>query len=153
MAKRKRLGEGLGEDIGSDLGVDVATDLSRLEAEWVKLPGRSERYKRGTKIISRRQFENLKAKRLGWKSWSEYQRNARTDDWIRFRGIAAFSAGKKPRAYAGLASPFSQRMLKVKRGREDDAGNMYDPDGPLAELLVFLGLRRPDAEWNVGDTP
>jgi hypothetical protein len=149
LAKRKRLGEGLGEDIGTDLG----KDLARLESEWIKLPGRSERYKRGSKVISRRQYENLKAKLVGWRSWSEYQREARTDDWIRFRGIAAFSAGKKPKAYAGLTSDFAQRMLGVKRAREDDASNTYDPDGPLAELLVFLGLRKPDAEWNVGDTP
>lgn len=149
MAKKQRLGEGLGEDIGKDVG----KDLARIESEWVKLPGRSERYKRGAKVISRRQYENLKAKAVGWRSWSEYQREARTDDWIRFRGIAAFSAGKKPKKYSGLTSEFSQRMLGVKRARVEHPDNMYDPDGALAELLVFLGLRKPDAEWNVGDTP
>lgn len=151
MPPRQRIGEGLGEDLYTDL----AKDLSKLESEWVKLPGRSERYKhvRTGKIISRRQYENLKARVLGWWSWSEYQREARSDDWLRFRGIAAFRNDTKPRAYAGMASPFSQRMLGVKRAREEHPDNMYDPDGPLAELLVFLGLRKPDMEWNVGDTP
>jgi hypothetical protein len=149
LAKRRRLGEGLGEDLGKD----IAKDLFRIEAEWIKLPGRSERYKRAGKTISRRQFENLRAKAVGFKNVSEFQRMARTDDFLRFRGIAAFSAGKKPRGFAGLRSPFTQRMLKVKRAREHDSKHLYDPKGPLAELLVWLGLRKPDAEWNVGDTP
>lgn len=149
MAKKKRLGEGLGEDLGKD----VAKDLSLIQSEWIKLPGKSERYKRAGKVISRRQFENLKARAVGFKNVSEFQRMARTDDFLRFRGIAAFRAGRKPRNFAGLTSPFTQRMLKVKRARQSDSGALYDPDGPLAELLVWLGLRKPDAEWNVGDTP
>lgn len=149
MAKRKRLGEGLGEDLGKD----IAQDLGRIESEWIKLPGKSERYKRAGKVISRRQYENLKARAVGFKNVSEFQRMARTDDFIRFRGIAAFSAKRSARRYAGLTSPFTQRMLKVKRSRESERKDLYDPDGPLAELLVWLGLRKPDAEWNVGDTP
>ena len=149
MAARKRLGEGLGEDLGKD----VAKDLGRIESEWIKLPGKAERYKRAGKTISRRQYENLKARAVGFKSVSEFQRMARTDDFLRFRGIAAFNAKRGPRRYAGLTSGFTQRMLKVKRSREGERKDLYDPDGPLADLLVYLGLRKPDAEWNVGDTP
>lgn len=153
LAKRKRIGAEIGEGLGEDVGEDLASILD----DWVKLPGRSERYKnrRTGKIISRRQYENLRAKSLGWGSWSEYQREARSDDWLRWRGIAAFKQGKKPKQL-GMTSEFSSRFLKLKRARNGGvhvAPNLYDPDGPLAEFLVYLGLRQPDNEWIVGETP
>lgn len=141
-----------------DVGKDVGKDLADILAEWEKLPGKKERYrhKRTGKIISRRQYENLKARAIGWGSWSEYQRESRKDDWIRWRGIAAHKAGKKPKAFATMSSEFSQRYLTLKRARNGGtyvAPDLYDPDGPLAEFLVYLGLRKPDAEWIVGETP
>jgi hypothetical protein len=153
LAKRKRIGAGIGAGLGEDVGKDLAAILD----EWEKLPGRKERYrnKRTGKTISRRQYENLKARAVGWSSWSEYQREARHDDWMRFRGIAAHQQKLKPKRL-GMTSEFSQKYLVMKRARNGGihvAPDLYDPDGPLAEFLVYMGLRKPDAEWNVGDTP
>lgn len=149
MAKRKPIGAGIGEGLGEGLAESVA--------DYVKLPGKKERYrnKRTGKTISRRQYENLRAREAGWGSWSEYQREARTDDWLRWRGIAAHEAGVKPKKL-GMRSEFSKKYLKMKVARNGGvhvAPDLYDPDGPLAEFLVYLGLRKPDDEWMVGDTP
>lgn len=149
MAKRKPLGAGIGEGLGED--------LAAILDEWEKLPGKSERYRhrKTGRIISRRQFENLRAQALGWKSWSEFQRESRKDDWYRWRGIAAHKQGVKPKRL-GMASEFAMRYVKLKRARNGGVHidpNLYDPDGPLAEFLVYLGLRKPDDEWMVGETP
>lgn len=153
MAKRKSIGAGIGVGLGENVGKDLAALLD----EWEKLSGKSERYRnrKTGRIISRRQFENLRAKAVGWRSWSEYQRESRKDDWYRWRGIAAHKQGKKPRSL-GMTSEFSANYVKLKRARNGGihvAPDLYDPDGPLAEFLVYLGLRKPDDEWMVGETP
>lgn len=113
------------------------------------------RYKntRTGKSISRRQYENIRARKSGWKSWSEYQRTVKTDDWLKWRGNYARRNDLAYNKAGALDSKFSRMFTKVKRVRERDSSLLYDPDGPLAELLVMIGLRRPDAEYDVGDTP
>lgn len=157
MAKRRKpLGAGIGVGIGTDVGKGLAESLD----DWQRLPGTAQRYKnkRTGKTISRRQYENIRARSVGWRNWSEYQREAATDDWIRWRGIVARRndlSYQNPKV-SGMGSEFSEHYLKLKRARNGghpDLSILYDPDGPLAEWLVYLGLRQPDADWDVGESP
>jgi hypothetical protein len=155
LAKRRK-------PIGAGIGTDVGKGLAESLEDYVRLPGTAQRYKnkRTGKVISRRQYENLRARSLGWDSWSEYQREAKKPDWIRWVGIEArregLSATKKGNFYYpqfGMASRFAQNYIPLKRARDRDSSILYDPEGPLADWLVYLGLRQPDADWDVGETP
>lgn len=121
-----------------------------------RVPGRSERYIpppnwRGKKAkdgtISRRQYENYRLKMEGWKTWSEYQRDADTDDYRRWKGEFAAKHVGTELTSVGPHSEFAAYWLEAKR-----SGWSKDADGPFADLLVLTGHREPEWEWDVGDT-
>lgn len=120
-----------------------------------RIPGRSERYRppadwtgptapNGT--ISRRQYENYRLKLEGWRSWSEYQSDARTDDYLRWKGEFA-EKRKGELSWRGPHSDFAAAWLEAKRSNWS-----RDPNGPFADLLVLTGHRDVEWEWDVGDT-
>lgn len=114
---------------------------------YTRLPGKANRYQAPSgETISRRQYENLRFQKEGWKSWSEYQRTAKTKEYRRFVGNAKDeNIERNPKA---PGSEFNQRYLAAR-----DSGWSKDPDGDFADFLVWLGVRRPDATHDVGDTP
>lgn len=136
---------------------------------WRRAPGtgRRERYiNPAGEEVSRRQYENARAQSAGWRNWSDYQRARKSDDYLRWIGRTSGEAGVSPSQLAGPESEFSQNYLTVSMLRQRQAGliegepdwevaerRLTDPDGPLAQLLVDAGLRPPDADYDVGQTP
>lgn len=135
--------------------------------DWKRVRGSAERYRpppgriselrnagkvRADGTVSRRTYENERAKRAGWRNWSDYQRTRKSDDYNRLLnvGIANRGLGRKD---IGVESGFSKLLLGVRRARRDNSADLFDPDGPLADLLVYVGLRQPDDYWFVGETP
>lgn len=121
---------------------------------YSRLPGKSERYRtpKGT-VISRRQYENVKHRRAGWRSWSEAQRTAKRDPmYNRMRAEAMVEHGLSKRQ-TGLGSEFQERYLKAKQVGFDETDEGRDPEGAFADLLSYVGLRDPEDHWDVGDTP
>lgn len=119
----------------------------------------------GGKIISRREYDNKRLKKLGWNNRSEAEKfrtsrfytqkrarleaNGRVPDEVSiFTEFAAFVRdidwGLVDRLYADVDA-------MRKAGIPEDVIN--DPNGVLAEALVLEGARLPDWEWAVGDTP
>lgn len=134
---------------------------------WKRSPGKAERYTpppaererlraagrlRSDGTVSRRQYENYRAQKAGWRSWSDYQRERKSDDYNRLLNIGVENRGLTRRDI-GVESEFSKLVVDVRRARADNAADLYDPDGPLADLLVYVGLRQLDDHWDVGDTP
>lgn len=121
---------------------------------WKRLGGSAERYRNPSgEVVSRRQYENERARRAGWRNWSDYQRERKSDDYNRWLNIAIDKQGLT-RKDIGMASDFSRQYLSVQLARrtgDDDA--LRDPEGTLANFLVYLGLRQPGDWWDVGDTP
>lgn len=116
---------------------------------YKRIPGKASRYRTPDGgEISRRQYENIRFRKAGWGSWSEYQRTAKTKEYRRFVTAAADEKGVSPRTLKNPESDFNQLYLEAKR---DDWKN--DPEGPFADFLVFIGVRAPDADYNVGETP
>lgn len=122
---------------------------------WTKLGGSAQRYRTPEgREVSRRQYENVRAQQAGWKNWSQYQRTRRKDDnylkwWGRAKGAGTVPMNQK----ASPVSEFSKKYLAVQKARAGNDPDLYDPDGPLADLLIYTGDREPDWEWDVGDTP
>lgn len=117
-----------------------------------RVPGRAERYTTpGGGTISRRQYENQLARSAGWSSWSEYQRVARTQDYRRNLRIMSEERDITPRQAAGATSEFSHAYAEFRQAGAYKGSKA--PTGAWAQLQVTQGLRQPDANWDIGDTP
>jgi len=102
--------------------------------------------------ISRRKYEDIRLRQFGWDSWADYQKAKKNDDeWLRDVGTLASEQGKK-RSDFGPTSEYAQKWLVMRNARRDGGDDLYDPDGPLADYLVYTGKRQPDDWWTVGDT-
>lgn len=116
---------------------------------WTALGGSSRRFLNPAgQEVSRRQYENARAAASGWQSWSQYQRVRNTDDFARWAGIA-----KEKGDRVGPDSDLATKYAAVEKARDEGASDLYDPDGPLADLLTYLDLRAEGDWWDVGDTP
>lgn len=121
---------------------------------WKRLGGSAERYRNPEgREVSRRQYENARARAAGWGSWSDYQRHRKSDDYNRWLNVAIDNRGLTRRDI-GVESDFSRQYLGVRQARRDnDEDALRNPNGVLADYLVYLGLRSEDDWWDVGDTP
>lgn len=129
--------------------IPVLPGFSRIKGDSAR------RYKDPSgQTISRREYENIRLRKEGWESWSDYQQTKKSDDWLRFEGIYADKKGLK-RNQIGPTSDFAKRYIDAfkRKGRKDEPEDLYDPDGPLADFLVLTGHRQPDDYWEVGETP
>ena len=115
---------------------------------YTKLPGKAERYKTPSgETISRRQYENKRFRQVGWRSWSEYQREARKPQFRRWVEKASSTLGPK-RQLKSPQSEFSRMYIEAKR-----TDWKHDADGPFSDFLKWLGIRDEQADYPVGDTP
>ncbi len=137
---------------------------SELPRGYSRIPGRAERYRTPNgETVSRRQIENIAARKAGWSSWSEYQRVAQTRTYRNQLEMAVKGNGlpdtvKSYRTQAGYNSPFSRAYARfIKEGPVSNghwtSNHSTSPDGPLAQLLVVQGYRDEDATYDVGETP
>jgi hypothetical protein len=127
------------------------------------LGGSSRKYEtpRG-KIISRREYDNRRLRKQGWKNRSEAER-FRTGPIYTQKRSKLEAAGRKPKEL-DIFSDFAEFVRdidwdkvnelwdEVEQERESGEAR-FDPNGPLAEVLAMEGARLPDWEWAVGDTP
>jgi hypothetical protein len=143
---------------------------SRLLPGYKRLPGTARRYETPSgESISRRQYENRVFSKSGWASWSEFQRVSQEDEYKRFaRAYANDQKGKPwyrqragkekfshyqyrsriPRGMLEPDSEFNQAYLKARR-----SGFRATVGGPFDKFLKMIGLRDPDATYDVGDSP
>ena len=110
---------------------------------YTKLPGSARRYRTPSgEIISRRQYENIKFEKQGWRSWGEYQREAKSEEYRRFARQYRKHTGKRP------DTEFKEQYRKAKRSKfSPKVGSSFD------RFLKFIGYRKPEADYQVGDTP
>ncbi len=91
--------------------------------------------------VSYGQYLNAQARMSGFKSHSDYRKQA--------KAIAAFRtpAGKKLLQLG--SKDLGTLREQILAGKPPDTS----PDGPFARLLVKLGMREASATYAVGDTP
>lgn len=126
---------------------------------WTKLPGSSERYVSPEgQVVSRRQYDNKRAQAAGYRNRSEFE--ARYEDpsyrWaierIQLQKFGAINEANRKRIDR-IGTQESQMIHKAQEtgwGRVDRSDRT--PNGPMAQLLVAMGLRDPSATYAVGDT-
>lgn len=71
-----------------------------------------------------------------------------SEEWGNLHGLRPQEARRDPR-FKGLYRDVKSYWAKEAQGRRIS----HAPNGPLARLLVKLGMRDPGDWWNVGDTP
>lgn len=125
-------------------------------AGWTKLSGTAERYLSPSgEVVSRRQYDNARAKAEGWENRSQYER--RYEDPTYLWAFRQYQRNRKltlgqARASDRMGGPLNKKLRaaqstdwgKTKEGRQ--------PRGPMSTLLVDMGLRDPSATYAVGDT-
>lgn len=109
--------------------------------------------------VSRRQYENLRYTQSGWQNKSQYEAVAKqrppkgypheAKAYKRWMQDYAEETGKPLSALRGPDNPYSEAFAAAFNDKFRD----NSPDSPFAQLLVLIGLREPDAPYNVGDTP
>ena len=123
---------------------------------WKRLPGTAERYLSPTgEIVSRRQYDNLRAKELGWESRAQFER--RYDDPTYLWAFRRFMrANKMSITQARRADRMGGSMNKMLRAAQATGWGKTkegrDPRGPMSRLLVEINMRDPTATYAVGDT-
>lgn len=113
-------------------------------------------------IISKREYRNRQVKRAGLgKSLSDLE--YRTQPWAGKRSHKAAVSQKQRDLRIRQASQTQkiperelrrwdseyERLLKPWR----DSGHSTDAEGPGHDFLVYLGLRDPEADYDIGGTP
>ena len=101
--------------------------------------------------LSEREYETQKwaGKRSSKAAVRQKQRGSAIRDYASQRGIPEEEAAKEASRWDSAFSRAESEVVSMrKRGEEDRT-----PDGPLSRFLVSLGRRRPDATYDVGDTP
>lgn len=132
------------------------------------LPGPARRYSTpsGT-TISRYEYDSRRLQGAGWKNRGELERARRSQAWEgvkkwndRLTGGEPMGSAFKVAMTAGMHDAYEVEIRR-RNLQPDILGNVSDrddpklvaPDGPLAALLVQMGIRDIDDRWNVGDTP
>lgn len=129
---------------------------------FTRLGGKSRRVRApdGSEI-SRRQYENVKARAAGFTSWSQWQSLRKDRQYKRWLQVAERQHGKGQREPNSTFNTLYMRAHNEHRALSSSRiiskmsweETMGEPDSPFDDLLVYLGLRDPENDWNIGDTP
>lgn len=144
--------------------------MAQKKAPVLKLKGytplggssRKYRYDRTGKIISRREYDNKRLRKQGWKNRYEAEQFRTSRSYSQKRDKLERN-GRKPSEldifsdFASFVRDIDWEAVKtlwteIEAERAMGEQNL-DPNGPLAEVLVLEGARLPDWDWAVGDTP
>jgi len=123
---------------------------------WTKLAGTSERYvSPDGHEVSRRQYDNERAKEQGWSNRSEYER--RYEDKNYLWALRQYQRANKmtisqARAADRLGGDLNKKLRAAKATGWGKTQAGRDPRGPMSKLLVDMGMRDPSATYAVGDT-
>jgi hypothetical protein len=115
-----------------------------------RLPGSARRFENTEtgETLSRRQYENIRAREYGFDSWSQYQNLGRDQTYKRWLDMHAERHGISIAEARKMDSDFNEKYTAAQNS--DWSTNA---DGDFADLLVDIGEREDDWEWDVGDTP
>lgn len=123
---------------------------------WTKLSGTAERYLSPSgEVVSRRQYDNARAKEQGWNNRSEYERRYedKTYLWLyrqyqRNNKLTVSQARVEDR----MGGKLNKKLRAAQQSGWGKTAAGRDPRGPMSKLLVEAGLRDPSATYAVGDT-
>ncbi len=123
---------------------------------WTKLAGTAERYLSPSgEVISRRQYDNLRAQAEGWDNRSQYENRYNDSTYL-----WAFQQYRREQKLSIQQARRSDRMggamnKKLRAAQATGWGKTREgraARGPMARLLVEMGYRDPSATYAVGDT-
>lgn len=123
---------------------------------WTRLGGSAERYlSPDGREVSRRQYDNERAKDEGWGNRSEYENRFKDPTYLwawrqyqRNQKISVPEARKRDR----MGGDLNKKLREAQRTGWGKTKTGRDPRGPMSKLLVDMGLRDPSATYAVGNT-
>ena len=123
---------------------------------WTKLEGTAEQYLSPSgEIVSRRQYDNARARELGWENRSQFERRYQDKTylwaWRQYRRENNLSIGAARRADR-MGGPLNKKLRAAQQTGWGKTAAGRDPRGPMSQLLIEMGMRDPAATYPVGDT-
>ena len=123
---------------------------------WQRLPGTAERYLSPEgKIVSRRQYDNLRAREQGWESRSQFENRYKDPTYLwafrRYQRTHKLSIVAARRADR-MGGPLNNMLRDAQRTGWGKTKEGRDPEGPMSQLLIEIDMRDPLATYPVGDT-
>lgn len=110
------------------------------------------------KVIPRRQYENLRIaaqpEAFGWRSWSQFQA-ARNSPIYQYDFALALKnhPDVTPKSMRAIDSDFNRLFSGASPYWSQRRSKKYrDPNGPVANFLIYLGLRTEGDSHDVGAT-
>jgi hypothetical protein len=104
--------------------------------------------------ISRRAFDNASGKYEAFGGRHNFERRYQVPSWRFFIEKGADELGKDTRRLLNSPTdPLARAAYKAAKAKQRGGRAARNPNGPLAKYLVKIGLRQPDATYDVGDTP
>jgi hypothetical protein len=141
------IGEFSERAVNDPLTADLLADAAR---RYKRIPGTSQRYadlENPGRTISRRQYENIRARALGFRSYSEIQtlyKIYNSPEGKRWANVAAKNLNISRKQL--LSSSVSKQLLKAH-----SSGYSKEAHGSFAQFLEDIGLRDKNAGWPVSD--
>lgn len=126
---------------------------------------RTYRHQRTGRVVTDAEYRNIKARAAGYRNYYDYRSTARANrvQWDKMR--AWLEDGGIPRRQLGAYSQLQrdgfdviERRQRLPRNQlgdrmpDDLDPDLVAPDGPLARILIALGLRTESDWWAVGQS-
>jgi hypothetical protein len=120
---------------------------------WTKLAGSAERYLSPSgEIVSRRQYDNARAEEAGWGNRARFERRYEDSTYLWAARKLANSEGVRIQKIDRIGTEENKLLLAAMKGKWGTERASRSPRGPMAKLLVQMGLRDPSATYAVGNT-
>jgi hypothetical protein len=120
---------------------------------WTRLPGSAERFLSPEgEVVSRRQYDNLAAQEAGWRNRAEFERRYDDPTYLWAARKLANKQGVRIQKIDRIGTKDSGELLAAMKTRWGKTPEGRSPRGPMARLLVDLGMRDPSATYAVGNT-
>ena len=118
---------------------------------WTRLPGTAERYRKPDgEVVSRRQYDNARARAKGHTSYSQFQRMRKDRRYVLGERDAVLQQGITKYSTRRLESEYNTLYTAMIADAGPDRDLSWN--GPLGQYLVYTGDREADWRFDVGQT-
>lgn len=126
-----------------------------LPSGWRRIKGSGPRRYRDPQggLRTEYAYRNYRAQQAGWESYWDYRKTSKDDRFYNQTRVDAIIEHGLTKRQTGMTSEFAELYTAQRNAAQSDRDLWHDPEGPMADFLVYVGYRDQEDWWDVGDTP